>query len=1051
MNLSSFFIRRPIGTSLLALAILLLGMAAWPLLPVAPLPQVDFPTIQVSASLPGAGPEVMASNVAAPLERQLSLIAGLEQMTSLSSLGGASISLQFSLERNIDAAAQDVQAAINAAAGQLPPGMPSPPSYRKINPADRSIYQLSVRSDTLPITTLSDIADNQIAQQLSQIEGVGQVSLSGALKPAIRVQTDPGKLAGLGLGLEEVRSAISSATVNAPKGSIDGSKQNFIVYSNDQILDAAPWNDVIIAWRNGSPVRVRDIGTAIADAENTKLASWAYIGAGAARDKVFPSGRSINLLINKQPGANVIETVERIKTALAKIQANLPPAVDVNVLSDRTQTIRASVNEVEFTLLVSITLVVLVIFIFLRNAAATFIPSTTVPLALFGTAAVMYLCNYSLDNISLMALTISVGFVIDDAIVVLENIYRHVELGMSPREAAIKGAREVGFTVISISISLVAVFIPLLLMGGVVGRLFREFAVTVTIAIAVSVVVSLTLTPMLCARYLKPGSQHIQGCLSLAFEAAFDRLLGAYRRALSVVLRHQPLTLGIFFLTLMASVTMFVVVPKGFFPQQDTGIISGYAEGAQDISFAAMQERLVDIADILRPDPDIANVAINLGSSSATVVNNASVYIALKTLAEGRRATSDQIIARLRPKIAMVPGVALYLQSNQDFNLGARSSRTQFQYTLTGEDLDQLNLWAPRLLDKLRRLPELVDVATDQQNRAATVMLTIDRDRASSFGISPAMIDATVYDAIGQRQVAQYYTQINNYRVVLEMAPELQGDPNLFDRLYVTSPLNGRRVPLSVFVKVDSEKNGFLTISHQGRSPAVTLSFNLSPGVALGQAIDVVGKASRDLNMPASISGSFQGAAQAFQTSLANQPWLILAALVSAYIVLGLLYESYIHPITILSTLPSAGLGALLVLLAGGFDLTVIALIGIILLIGIVKKNGIMMVDFALSAERERGLSPEQSIFEACILRFRPIMMTTLCALFSGLPLMLGSGAGAELRRPLGYAMVGGLAVSQILTLFTTPVVYLYMDRLSRRFDRNVVIEGESKPLESKA
>jgi hydrophobic/amphiphilic exporter-1 (mainly G- bacteria), HAE1 family len=1039
LNLSVFFIRRPIGASLLAAALLLVGIAAWPRLPVAPLPQVDFPTISVSASLPGAGPETVASNLAAPLERQLAQIPGVEQMTSSSSLGGTSINLQFSLDRDIDAAALDVQSAINAAAGQLPAGMPAPPTYRKINPADRPILTISMRSDALPLTALSDYADNLLAQQLSQIQGVGQVYISGAQKPAIRIQIDPVKIASLGIGLEEVRAAILGASVNLPKGSIDGSAQSFAVYANDQILSPEDWSEAIVAYRNGTPVRVRDIGRAVTDAENTRSAAWAFDAAGASAERRFPGGRAVNLMIVKQPGANVIETVERVKAALRKIEADLPPAIELRLLSDRTQTIRASVEDVELTLVLAIALVVLAIFVFLRDLRATLIGSVTVPLALFGTAAVMYALGYSLDNLSLMALTIAVGFVIDDAIVMLENIYRQVEAGIPPMEAAVMGASEVGFTIVSISASLVAAFIPIFLMGGVVGRFFREFAVTVTVTIALSVLISIALTPALCARLLRPRAADLtHGPLFNAFERTFDWLLDGYRRALDAVMCHRPIALAVFFATLAATVALFVVIPKGFFPQQDTGILSGTAEAGQDISFQGMQQLLMRQAEVLRQDPDIDNLTISYGSSMSfsTVGNSASIYITLKTRDAGRKASAEQIVARLRPKLAAIPGVTLYLQASQDLNLGARSSRTQFQYTLTGADLDELNQWAPALYAKLRTLPELVDLASDQQNRSATAMLDIDRDRAAAFGITPALIDATVYDAIGQRQVTQYFTQVNSYKVILEVSPQLQADPNLFDKLYVTSPASGRRVPLSTFVAVDTERNGFLTINHQGRYPAVTISFNLATGVGLGQAVDAIERASLELKLPPSISGSFQGTAQVFQSSLAGQPMLILSALIAVYVVLGLLYESYIHPLTILSTLPAAGMGALLILMAGGFDLSLIAMIGIILLIGIVKKNGIILVDFALAAERERGLSPEQSIREACLRRFRPILMTSLCAALAGVPLMLGLGTGAELRRPLGYAMVGGLIVSQTLTLFTTPVIYLYLDRLSLRLTR---------------
>jgi HAE1 family hydrophobic/amphiphilic exporter-1 len=1026
MSISAVFIKRPIGTALLAAAVLLVGVAAFPLLPVAPLPQVDFPTILVSANLPGASPETMASNVAQPLERQFSLIPGLTQMTSISGIGSAQVTLQFDLNRAIDGAALDVQAAMNAAAGQLPANLPSPPSYRKVNPADSPIMLLSVSSKTLPLTQVNDYADNILAQQISQISGVGQVNIGGTQKPAVRIQVDPARLSALGLSLEDLRGTIANISVNQPKGTIDGAVQNFTVYTNDQLLSAAPWNDAILAYRKGSPVRVRDIGVAVDGPENTKVAGWAYAGAAAAPDHGLADGRAINLVIYKLPGANVIETVDAIKAALPRLRAAIPPTIEVSTLVDRTQTIRASVHDVEFTLLLTVALVVLVIFVFLRHVAATLIPSVTVPLALLGTAAAMYLLGYSLDNLSLMALTISVGFVVDDAIVMLENIYRHVEAGMTPMEAALKGASEIAFTIISISVSLVAVFIPLLLMGGIVGRLFREFAVTVTLAIAVSVVVSLTLTPMLCSRYLHGGGAERHGRLYKFFERGFDAMLGGYRRGLDVVLRHQFATLCVFLATLAATVALFVAIPKGFFPQQDTGFIFGSPQSSQDSSFDAMSGRMVDLVDVVRQDPDVSGVAM-FGNSS--IYNTGFFFIALKPKDEGRRASADEIIARLRPKLAKVQGATLLMQAGQDVNVGGRLARTQYQYTLTDANLDELNEWAPKLLARFSQLPQLTDVASDLQNAAPTATLTIDRDRAASFGISPAAIDNVIYDAIGQRQVGQYFTQINSYHVVLEVTPAMQADPTLFSKLYTTSPLTGQQVPLSTFVKVDTEKTAYLSISHQSQFPAVTLSFNLAPGVALGQAVDAINKAQAEMALPQALTGSFQGTAQAFRDSLRTQPYLIAAALIAVYIVLGLLYESFIHPLTILSTLPSAGVGALLILMLGGYDLSVIALIGIILLIGIVKKNGIMMVDFALTAEREHGLSPRDAIYQACLLRFRPIMMTTMCALLSGLPLMLGHGAGSELRRPLGYAMVGGLVLSQALTLFTTPVVYLYLDR----------------------
>jgi HAE1 family hydrophobic/amphiphilic exporter-1 len=1026
LSISATFIKRPIGTSLLAVAILLLGMAVWPLLPVAPLPQVDFPTIQVQATLPGGSPETMASNVAQPLERQFSLIAGLSQMTSSSALGTSQITLQFDLNRSVDAAALDVQAAINAATGQLPSTLPNPPTFRKVNPADAPIMVVAVQGDDLPMYQVNDYADNILAQQISQISGVGQVNIGGQQKPAVRIQVDPAKLAALGISLEDIRGVIATTTVNQPKGTIDGVDQSFTAYTNDQLLTAAPWNDMVLIYKNGAPIRVRDVGVAVDGPENTKLAGWAFGGKAEAKGSNIANGRAIVLNIIKQPGANVIETVDRIKAAMPRLRAAIPPTVQINTVVDRTQNIRASVIDVEFTLLLTIALVVLIIFLFLRNVAATLIPCVTVPLALMGTAAVMYVVGYSLDNLSLMALTIAVGFVVDDAIVMLENIYRYVEEGMAPLEAAYKGAGEIGFTIISISVSLVAVFIPLLLMGGIVGRLFREFAVTVTLTIAVSVMISLTLTPMLCSRFLKSNHDEKHGRLYRIFEGGFDAMLNGYRRGLNLVLRHQFITLCVFLATLAATAWLFIIIPKGFFPQQDTGYIYGFAESAQDSSFGAMNRRMVKLADVIRQDPDVTGIGMTAGQNT---FNTGNFFISLKAKDEGRETSADQIIARLRPQVAKVEGVNLFMQAGQDINVGGRLSRTQYQFTVTDSNLDELNIWAPRLLARFRELPELADVASDQQNAAATATITIDRARASSFGISPALVDSTIYDAIGQRQVAQYFTQINSYHVILEVTPKLQQDPALFDKLYLTSPLTGQQVPLSTFVKIDTQKTGYLSIGHQGQFPAVTLSFNLARGVALGEAVAAIQKAENDMAVPQTLTGAFQGAAKAFGDSLASQPYLIAAALVAVYIVLGLLYESYIHPLTILSTLPSAGVGALLILMAGGYDLTVIALIGIILLIGIVKKNGIMMIDFALKAEREQGMSPQEAIYQACLLRFRPIMMTTMCALLSGLPLMLGHGAGSELRRPLGYAMVGGLILSQMLTLFTTPVVYLYLDR----------------------
>ncbi len=1033
MSISALFIRRPIGTSLLAIALFLLGAAVFPLLPVAPLPQVDFPTIQVTAKLPGANPETMATSVAQPLEREFSTIPGLVQMSSENALGSSRITLQFDLNRNIDGAALDVQTAISAASRQLPINMPSPPTFRKINPADFSILILSVQSDVLPITEVNDYADNILAQQLSRVEGVGQVNIFGQQKPAIRIQIDPRRIAALGLDLESIRGVIATTTVNLPKGTIDGPRQSYTIYTNDQILEAAPWNDVIVAWRQGAPVHVRDIGQAIPGPEDTKQAGWAFAGRGAGPHDVAMDGRSLVIGVTKQPGANVIDTVERIRAELPRLMASMPASVHVSTLMDRTQNIRASVREVELTLLLSIALVVMVIFMFLRNMAGTLIASATVPLALMGTFALMYVVGYSLDNLSLMALTISVGFVIDDAVVMLENIWRHVEEGMQPMEAALKGAAEIGFTIVSISVSLIAVFIPLLLMGGMVGRLFREFAVTVTMTVVISMLVTLTLTPMLCSRFLRNPERGAHGRIYRAFERAFDGLQGGYRRGLDFVLDHQFVTLLVFLATVAASAVLFIVIPKGFFPQQDTGAIFGIAETSQDSSFEAMNGHMMALARVLQQDPDIAAFGM---SSNAPTFNTGRYFISLRPRSQGRTASADDIIRRLRPELDKVPGVRLFMQASQDINVGGRLSRTQYQYTLTSADLDELNTWAPRLLQRFHSLPQLADLATDQQNSASTAVVTIDRTRAAMYGIRPSLIDNTIYDALGQRQVAQYSTQINSYQVVLEITPEWQKHPDVFSHLYLTSPLTGEQVPLSSLVSVDTSKTGYLSINHQGQFPAVTISFNLAAGASLGQAVDAIHKAQADMNMPLSIQGAFQGTAQVFQESLATQPYLIAAALVAVYIVLGLLYESYIHPLTILSTLPSAGVGALLILMGSGFDLSVIAIIGILLLIGIVKKNGIMLIDFALVAERQQGLSPREAIYQACLLRFRPIMMTTLCALFAGLPLMLGAGAGSELRQPLGTTMVGGLILSQALTLFTTPVVYLYLDRVHHRFVR---------------
>jgi hydrophobe/amphiphile efflux-1 (HAE1) family protein len=1021
VSLSTPFIRRPIATSLLMLGILLVGAAAFPLLPVAPLPQVDFPTIQVTTQFAGASPETMASSVAQPLETQFAQIPGLSQMTSTSALGNTVISLQFDLNRNIDAAAGDVQAAINAAAGQLPKTLPTPPTYRKVNPADSPIVVIAVHSDTLPLTKVDDYAETIVAQQISQISGVAYVAIGGQQKPAVRIQIDPAKIASLGLSLEDVRSVILSATTDAPKGNLDGMTHNFAVYDNDQLMSAAPWNDVIVAYRDGAPVRVRDVGTAVDGPQNDELAAW---------EGTTPS---IILVIFKQPGANVIDTVDHIEASLPQMTRAIPPVVKVDIASDRTTTIRASVADVEFTMLLTIALVVAVIFVFLRTVWATVIPGVTVPLALIGTLALMYLFGYSLDNLSLMGLTIAVGFVVDDAIVMLENIHRHIEEGKSPLDAAIVGAGEIGFTIVSISLSLVAVFIPLLLMGGILGRLFREFAIVVSMTILVSAIVSLTLTPMMCARFLIDEHKKRHGRIYRFVEACFDGMLSAYERSLDFVLRHQRFTLAVFVATVVATGYLFVIIPKGFFPQQDIGLITGFTEAAQDVSFAEMVRRQHVLADILIRDPDVANVVSFVGAAAGSqTLNNGRVFITLKPRDE-RSASADQLIARWRPQFAKVQGAALFLQAAQDITVGARAARTQYQYTLQDSDLDELNAWAPKMLAKMKTLPELADVATDQQASAGTVTLAIDRDQAARFGIQPQLIDDTLYDAFGQRQVTQYFTQLASYYVIEEVPPEMHGSPATLDKIYLKSPINGQQVPLSTFVKYTTRPIAFLSINHQGQFPSVTLSFNLAPGTALGQAVNAINAAQVELGKPPTILASFQGNAQAFQSSLASEPYLIAAALIAVYIILGVLYESYIHPLTILSTLPSAGLGALLMLMYAHLDLSVIALVGVILLIGIVKKNGIIMIDFALQAEREEGLAPVDSIRRACLLRFRPIMMTTMAALLGGLPLMLGTGTGSEIRQPLGYAMVGGLLLSQALTLFTTPVIYLYLDRLSAR------------------
>ena len=1035
MNISAPFIKRPIGTSLLAAALLMSGILAFNFLPVAPLPQVEFPVISVSAGLPGASPETMASAVATPLERQFGRIAGINQMTSTSQLGSTNIVLQFDLSRNIDAAGRDVQAAINAARSQLPANLPGNPTYRKVNPADAPILILALTSDTITLPRIYDAADSILSQKLAQIDGVGQVFVGGGARPAVRAEVNPMRANKLGIGLDTIRTALGAANANRPKGDLSGAINAWTINDTDQIFKADEYRNLIVSYNNNAPVRLADV----ADVEDS-VEDIHNVGLSGGKPAVL-------IIIFRQPGANIIKTVDHVIEELPTLKSSISPAIDLGVVLDRTTTVRASVHDIEVTLIISVILVILVVFAFLRTFRATVIPSVAVPLSLIGTFGVMYLLGYSLDNLSLMALAISTGFVVDDAIVVLENITRYIEHGMSPVQAAYRGAREIGFTVLSMSTSLVAVFIPILLMGGIVGRLFREFAVVLSVAIAVSLVISLTTTPTMCAKFLrvpKPDEKH--GRIYRFSEWSFERMLTGYRHSLDWVLRHRPLTLLITIATACLSVYLYILVPKGFFPQQDTGRIVGSVQASQDISFQAMRDKMKQFVDIVMQDSAVNTVVAFAGGNTA--YNNGRMFITLKPPSE-RRTSADQVIMRMRRRLAVVPGATLYMQSAQDLNIGGRQSQAQFQYTLQGEHLKELNEWAPRLLAKLRTLPQLTQVNSDQQDKGLQQEVVIDRDTAARLGVSTAAIDNSLYDAFGQRQVSIMYRQLNQYHVVMEVAPEFADNPQALENIYVRSS-NGTPVPLAAFTHFETS-NTALAVSHQGQYPSVTISFNLAPGVSLGQATDIIDKAERSIGFPATINASFQGTAAAFQSSLSSQPILILAALVTVYIVLGVLYESYIHPITILSTLPSAGVGAILALLISGNELNVIGMIGIILLIGIVKKNAIMMIDFALDEERSHRKSAVDAIREACLLRFRPIMMTTMAALLGGLPLAVGTGTGSELRRPLGITIIGGLIVSQMLTLFTTPVVYIYMDRLrdwvsKRRAANRTVIPASPRP-----